>query len=227
MKTAISKELDNLLLELMNNPLLDDYFLVGGTNLAYRYNHRESIDLDLFTFKEFSLIENQNLNIKLNEFYKNRIDTQSVSNVGIFTFIDNIKVDLVRYPYPLMWNVEIFNNMRFAHPLDIGAMKLSAITDRGSRKDFYDIHRLLKDYPLSTLLKIFQEKYKINNQNHVLRSLTYFNDAEDVAKRQNNFVMVDKTITWNKVKNDIKGSVYNLYQEKNHKTEIKFKGRKR
>ncbi len=46
-----------LLKQLMLLPILDSFFLVGGTALALQLGHRKSIDLDLSppTFQQFHL----------------------------------------------------------------------------------------------------------------------------------------------------------------------------
>lgn len=59
-------------------------------------------------------------------------------------------------------------------------MKILAISDRGSKKDFVDLFVLLKKYSFHDILKFFIEKYKDYNYNmlHVLKSLVYFFDAD-------------------------------------------------
>lgn len=42
-----------LLKELMSLPMLNSFYLVGGTALALQLGHRVSIDLDLFTPEPF------------------------------------------------------------------------------------------------------------------------------------------------------------------------------
>ncbi|GGH82729.1 putative dinucleotide-utilizing enzyme [Filimonas zeae] len=46
---AVSKELLDTLEILQALPSLSTFALAGGTNLALRCNHRESVDLDLFS----------------------------------------------------------------------------------------------------------------------------------------------------------------------------------
>lgn len=45
---AVEEGQRQLLLELMQADFLSDYYLAGGTNLALRFGHRYSVDLDLF-----------------------------------------------------------------------------------------------------------------------------------------------------------------------------------
>jgi len=63
---------------------------------------------------------------------------------------------------------------------DVAAMKIDAISSRGSKKDFIDLFFLLKKHTLEDLLDIFSKKYKNIkfNKLHILKSLAFFEDAE-------------------------------------------------
>jgi hypothetical protein len=52
-KKTVAPATWQLLTELMLLPSLQNFGLVGGTNLSLRYGHRLSIDLDLFTNEPF------------------------------------------------------------------------------------------------------------------------------------------------------------------------------
>ena len=57
-------------------------------------------------------------------------------------------------------------------------MKLAAITNRGSKKDFIDIALLIKEVGLDDMILCYKEKYPDGMKMMVLRSLVYFEDAE-------------------------------------------------
>ena len=60
-------------------------------------------------------------------------------------------------------------------------MKLAAISGRGSRKDFIDLYMILRDRPvLKEYFEWLPKKYGASRINtyHIVKSLTYFNDAE-------------------------------------------------
>ena len=61
---------------------------------------------------------------------------------------------------------------------DIAAMKVSAITGRGTKKDFIDLHFLLTRFDISQILTFYKQKYPEGSEFLVLKSLTYFEDAE-------------------------------------------------
>ena len=54
---AVGKSQIELLKKLMSLEELSEYCLVGGTNLALRYEHRISIDLDIFRYNPSANIE--------------------------------------------------------------------------------------------------------------------------------------------------------------------------
>ena len=79
----------------MAMPELEQFNLVGGTALALYYGHRLSIDLDLFstTDSQPEMLLTA-LEKTFPDFRYNR-----PGNVGIFGFIGNVKIDLVRYQH--------------------------------------------------------------------------------------------------------------------------------
>ena len=68
--------------------------------------------------------------------------------------------------------------VRLAAVRDIAAMKINAVTNRGTRKDFVDVARLLEDYPLDEIFGWYRLKYPDANPALAMRSLSYFVDAE-------------------------------------------------
>ena len=162
-----------LLRLLMKEPSLAETRLVGGTSLALQYGHRSSLDLDLFgqiectsetlmrTFKQWGKVEKLSPGEKIKCF-----------------LINNVKIDIVDYDYPWIDGVVKEDGLRLASPIDIAAMKIYAIENRGSRKDFIDMYFLLKHFSLSEILQFYKRKYPEHSEFVALRSLTYFEDAE-------------------------------------------------
>ena len=66
---------------------------------------------------------------------------------------------LFSYGYPLLEPVQTIENIRIASLLDIGLMKLDAVIERGSRKDFYDLYVISRQIPLPKLLSAGERKY--------------------------------------------------------------------
>jgi hypothetical protein len=218
---AVEDQMLKILGELMRLPYLKDHYLVGGTNLALRNGHRTSIDLDLFVHKDFDEGYTFRLNQELKETYGDRLDTVSVSEVGVFGFIDDVKVDFVNYPYKLLRPIENVQGARLANTLDIAAMKIKAISSRGSRKDFFDIHELLKSYSLDNIFNAFGKKYSIDHVGQAKMSLGWFEDAEDLGKRDNQFKpLID--FDWEIIKNDIRNAMVQMENDAAIKAAVHF-----
>ncbi len=190
-----------LLKQLMLLPELESFFLVGGTAIALQLGHRKSIDLDLFTATPFNnstllgiLAINYEISVELEE-----------PNM-LITTIDGIKVDLVKMGYPILFPPVHIEGVRMLDLRDIAAMKLKAIAQSGSKKDFFDIHYLLDQMSLEKMLLMFKQIFKMHEVFHIVKSLTYFDDAEQSA----NPIVFDKSVTWQKVKTSIKGAVKKL-----------------
>ena len=156
-------------------PIAAPFYLAGGTALALELGHRISVDLDFFSQNAFSV---SSLILKLNALGDLRIEAQSEDSFN--GSLDGVKISFFYYPYPLLFETKKYAGVFLADERDIGAMKVQAISDRGSKKDFVDLFVLLKIYPLKELLDFFHKKYeKFNyNQLHILKSLSYFYDAD-------------------------------------------------
>ena len=162
-----------LLKELQAIPHFENVRLVGGTSLALQYGHRISIDLDLFG--DF-ITEEMEIAKALASLKEVNL-LKKTPNIFVH-IINGIKVDFVNYFYPWIDEMIIADGIRLASDRDIGAMKLSAITGRGSKKDFIDLYFLLQKFSFVELLKFYQKKYRDSSLFLVMRSLVYFDDAD-------------------------------------------------
>lgn len=198
--------IDTATLELLKKLMCFDEFanmrLVGGTSLALQIGHRKSIDLDFFGKIDFRNIYTAKT---FAGFDKAQI-IKSSKNINIFS-INEVKVDFVNYDYPWLQSELIIDGLRLANIEDIAAMKLAAITGRGSRKDFIDIFFLLEQYELKDMIYFYNKKYFDGSEYMVLKSLTYFDDAES----DHDIEMIRK-VSWTDIKNRILNEV-ELYNE--------------
>jgi Nucleotidyl transferase AbiEii toxin, Type IV TA system len=180
-----------LLKSLMAMQSLQQFALVGGTNLSLRLGHRLSIDLDLFTPQPFNV--DSLARIIIAQFPDTIIASQSESM--LFLYINDIKVDMVVLPYPYIEPIDVVEDIRLVSIPDIVAMKLSAIARRGVKKDFWDIAELLDMYSLSEMIEFYKSKYQSNDIFHLVRAIAYFEDAE---KQKDPDPL--KKMTWKQVK---------------------------
>lgn len=111
-------------------------------------------------------------------------------------------MDLVNYPYPWLEAGFIEDNIRISSKKDIAAMKLAAITGRGSKKDFIDIYFLFRSFTLREMIGFYNQKYSEASEFVVLKSLTYFEDAEEDEEPK---MLVP--LKWNDVKETIRANV--------------------
>lgn len=156
-KETVSEEMWELLQRLMKDEKLKNHILVGGTALALRLGHRLSVDIDLFTTKKFN--SQMMLQYLHNTYGTDQEESQFFPNT-VLTYIDNIKVDIVTHDYPLLNTAETIEGVRMISNEDIGAMKLHAIHQSGSRyKDFVDMYFMLEQEPLKFYLQAYQIKY--------------------------------------------------------------------
>ena len=162
-----------LLKQLQSIELFRDLRLVGGTSLALQTGHRRSIDLDLFGNIDADVLEITNALSQTG----NVTQLKDSKNIHIY-LVNGVKVDIVNYPYPWLQDLIWEDGVRLAKFEDIAAMKLSAITGRGTKKDFIDLYFLLKQISLSGMIQLYLEKYSDGSLFMVLKSLVYFEDAD-------------------------------------------------
>jgi predicted nucleotidyltransferase component of viral defense system len=162
-----------LLKSIQSVPELRNFNLSGGTALALQIGHRISVDLDFFGNSPFELSEIISL---IDKFGTIHLLNQS-RNILVLT-INGIKVDFVNYKYSQLGDIIHENNIRLFDLQDIGAMKLAAIIGRGRKRDFIDLYLLLQHYSLTELMSFYKQKYPDGSEFLVMRSLTYFEDAD-------------------------------------------------
>lgn len=162
-----------LLKSLQEINFIKDFFLVGRTSLALQIGHRISIDLDLFAFSDMEVTPILDYIDHLGEI---RVINQTPKILNLF--IDDIKVDFVSYRYNFIEAPILIDDLKLGSIKDIAAMKLSAITGRGSRKDFIDLYFILQNFSLPQIFEFYNTKFPDGTDFLVFKSLTYFDDAE-------------------------------------------------
>ena len=171
-------------------------YLAGGTALALQLGHRESVDFDFFTtqaFNETAMV--QRLNKLLPDFYLERKEWRT-----ILGYVGKTRFSYFFYEYPLLLKTKKYSGVDLADPRDIAAMKIAALSDRGTKRDFIDLYFIFaveKLISLDEALRIYDKKFKKLKQNklHIIKSLAYFGDAES-EKMPRMF----KPVNWRKVK---------------------------
>ena len=166
----------NVLRNLGKLPVTGSFYLTGGTALALNYGHRKSDDLDFFSPNRFSPAA---LQTELEQPFRFRLRVQSEGT--LHCELNKVKVSFLYYPYPVLRRFLRYQGVAVSHPMDIALTKITAIAQRGSRRDFVDLYWAChKGLTLSLLFKRFSVKYGKTNYSpyHLIRSLVYFADAE-------------------------------------------------
>jgi hypothetical protein len=166
-------------LEATGSPLTARGFrLGGGTGLALLLGHRQSEDFDWFSTESVGdpmllARELQDEGVPL--------QVQQVARGTIHGTVDGVRLSLLEFRYPLLAEPIRWPEHKIAILSldDISCMKLSAIAQRGSRKDFVDLFALGQEHrPLAELLDLYRKKFDVQEIGHLLYSLVYFEDAE-------------------------------------------------
>lgn len=159
--------------------IVKDAYLAGGTALALQLGHRMSVDFDFFTPTSFDSIQVVQQLAKLSPGFT----LEQTAPGTILGFVGTTKFSLFEYQYPLLEPLISYGSIFLASCVDIAAMKLAAIGDRGARRDFIDLHCMVaikRLFSLDDVFAAYDKKFAVLHQNklHLLKSLMYFEEAE-------------------------------------------------
>ena len=170
---------------LMQEELFRPFRLVGGTNLSLRYGHRKSDDIDLFTDAEYRSLDFRTFEVFLRSHfpYYHCTDTSSIVSFGRSYYVgksedEYVKVDLM-YSDPFLEDAEVIDGIRMAGVKDIVAMKMHVVSQGGRKKDFWDLHRLLKEYTLPEMIGLHAKRYEWeHDEDELLDNFVNFTKAD-------------------------------------------------
>ncbi len=178
------------------------WFVLGwGTGLALLFGHRESIDFDFFINKD---IDTQDLFEKCLTLFRDFevIKTYEEKNT-LYIIVHEVKISFFSYTHKNIWNIietPYFNIFSMA---DIGCMKLWAIQNRATNKDYVDLYYIIHEIWLEKLLYIFFEKFwNVVTKSYLLKSLVYF---DDIIEEE--LIIKDTELSFKKVKKYLEKSI--------------------
>jgi len=158
-------------------------YLAGGSAVALYFGHRLSVDIDLFTPEEFNSLDLSNI---ISDGFKSgfKITKSMVTKNTLVMSLNETGFSLFTYRYHLLDNATTMKDIPIpvASQLDLSLMKLIAINQRGSCKDFIDLKFLIdrNNYTFKWLTEKLTKKYNVGNEMslQLKKSLVYFDDAE-------------------------------------------------
>ncbi|MGX5820869.1 nucleotidyl transferase AbiEii/AbiGii toxin family protein [Chitinophaga lutea] len=165
---AVSLELLEAIREIQALPSFADFALAGGTNLAIRYNHRRSIDIDLFSTRMVGLAGLESMKQDLERHFGKGLlfcEILDPENGEQFCFLraliskgeTKIKVEAIQN-IQIVDPVEERDGVRMLSVKDIALLKLMSASNRKAKKDIYDLDLLTSEISLEELLGSLREK---------------------------------------------------------------------
>lgn len=166
---------------LLQLPAFEGFYLAGGTALALQIGHRISVDFDLFSEREISLF----LFDDAQKVFTGHALAASVNNRDELTvFVDGTKITFLRYPFPVLDTLTIYENLKLLSVKEIAATKAYTVGRRGSFKDYVDLYYVLveKHASLRDVVDMAERKYTaLFNTRLFLEQLIYLDDVTDTA----------------------------------------------
>ena len=191
-----------LLQLLTGETFIRDFYLAGGTGLALYLGHRQSFDFDFFIPTDFDTSQIVNILTGLGKYERGNEERNTVNGL-----LNGVRVSFLGYKYDIIDEFSHYQSIRLAGIRDIASMKLEAIAGRGSKKDFVDMYFILNQFTLEQIFSFHVLKYGVglSNQYNHLKSLVYFNDADEEA-----MPLMTSPLKWDKVKAKIRSSASNF-----------------
>ena len=181
---TVSDRLQNVLIDIINEPIFSPFRLVGGTSLSLQLGHRMSVDIDLFTDNEYSSIDFKDIREFLELKYPFCV-SRSLDNVALGTnFVvgnsinDCVKIDMY-YTDDFIEKPIIISDIRMATANEIIAMKLDVVLNGGRKKDFWDLHYFIDKVTVDEMIELFKKRYPYNDDFIKIKNqLVNFENAE-------------------------------------------------
>ena len=160
------------------------FVLYGGTAIALRLGHRQSVDFDFFTSEPFepaSLLDTLPY-LKGAEVFQLTKDTLSVTTRRG----KGVKISYFCPPKPLRIigteHLSASPRLRLAPLIDLAATKVNVIFQRASAKDYVDVHALATIGGIDLFAALVAASVVFEGQSFnpfvALKALTYFDDME-------------------------------------------------
>ena len=151
-------------------------YLAGGAGLALQLGHRQSADFDWFTPRTLPpwevLKDVQALGLPVH--VRQNDEGTFLGHVG------GVDYSVFRYRYLLVGRSVTVEGCELASLRDIAAMKMTAIVQRATKRDYVDLDALFRSrrVSLADAISTMKKKFPGVDPSVALRALTYFRDVE-------------------------------------------------
>ena len=173
-----------------------DWYLAGGTALAIQVGHRRSVDLGFFI--KHSRFDNIDLLDRISS--GGNLEIELSKDNTIFAKLFEAKISFIAYPFFVpRQDFMNYGSVKVLSSIDIAVMKVVAISQRGRKRDFFDLYWCAKNLEsLEKTIKRLPSQYPsvAHNYHHILKAMVYFEDAESDPEPEIFF-----KVSWDEVKN--------------------------
>jgi len=151
-------------------------YLAGGAGLALQLGHRRSVDFDWFTRQTLApadvLRDLQSLGLPVQ--IRQNDEGTFLGQVG------GVDYSVFRYRYELVEPPIVFKGCQLASLRDIAAMKMTAIVQRATKRDYVDLYAIFstRSIGLGDAVSTMKQKFPGVDPSLALRALTYFKDVD-------------------------------------------------
>lgn len=178
------------------------FFLAGGTGLGLRLGHRLSRDIDWFTARPFEADELARALAALPE-KPSEIRVQGLHTLR--AYYGKLETSFIRYTqvaaHPEVVTIAGLN-IPIADVETLAVMKAAAVHDRGTKRDFVDIHAICRmpGWSVGRFMTLSTTRLPLQPVQMKL-AMTYFADAERDAMPRG------CTATWATIKSELQRGV--------------------
>lgn len=200
LNNSMPKDTINVFKELSKYNFIKKYTLIGGTALSIQIHHRLSEDLDFIIDNE--TINNPEIKREINKIFLNYKIIRDDKDYQLDFIINNCKVTFIAIgtiaiPFKIKKESFSYQNINIARIDIIAVLKLSAIAQRNTIRDYYDLYYISK-YKLSFSKIVAKTKHLNPNLSPITYSETiiytkdipensienHLNPKENVSKKQ-------------------------------------------
>ena len=204
--STLSKPAQESLAVLAKSRIFSRAFMAGGSALALYLGHRESVDFDFFISGEFDA------NSVIRKLGKaGKYESTTLLEHSIIGQFNGIKISLFNYPYQKIEKGELFLGVELASLEDIAAMKLDAITGRGTKKDYIDLYFLSREkFSFEKMFGYYDRKFIKLEENAftLVKSMQYFVEADETEMPR-----MFKKVVWKDIKRYMQGEALRLSKQ--------------